>query len=271
MATGNIAGVHIGAQLRSAREARDQGIDAVSAATGIAPSALHAIEADSREELPPADVAVGLVRRYAEHVGIDPDLAGGRFLGDPDPDPTADTREIPILTAFRKESSLLWIAVGALIGLGALVVFGGGLGGGGSDSASEPTAARGAAPAAEPPTPRPRRRPAVPSSTPAKPGDSQTVTPVAPTTPRITVTLDAQPGKTVWIEVRQRDWRGTEIYTGLVGGGVTRTVRSNVPIWLSVAWAPNMRVRLNEEPIDLAGGTETFRITAAGAMQLPRS
>jgi transcriptional regulator with XRE-family HTH domain len=254
--------VHIGAQLRAAREARDQQIDAVSAATGIAPNAIVAIEHDAREELPPADVTVGLVRRYAEHVGLDPDLAVAGFLADPEPDPGAVTQEIPLLAALRKESNLLWIGVGALVGLGALVVFGGGLGGGGPDSDGQATEARGARPGAETPSGPSRTTPE------AAP---ETVTPTPPAARRITLTLDAQPGKTVWIVVRQRDWRGTEIFTGIVGGGVTRTVRSNVPVWLSVAWAPNMRVTLNEEPVDLEGGTETFRVTAAGVARLPRS
>jgi hypothetical protein len=83
--------------------------------------------------------------------------------------------------------------------------------------------------------------------------------------------LDARRGKTVWVEVRQGGVNGKQMFAGIVGGGVTRVIRSSKPLWLGVAWAPNVAITLNDEVIDATGGTESFRITARGLEKLGTS
>ena len=47
-----------------------------------------------------------------------------------------------------------------------------------------------------------------------------------------------------------------------------RLIRSAKPLWLGVAWAPNVAVTLNGEVLDAAGGTESYRVTARGLTKL---
>jgi hypothetical protein len=80
--------------------------------------------------------------------------------------------------------------------------------------------------------------------------------------------LDAKPGKTVWVEVRRGGVSGEQVFAGIVGGGTTKEIRSARPLWLGVAWAPNIAVTLNGEVIDTDGGTESYRVTPRGLTKL---
>ena len=63
----------IGAQLRTAREAKGLSIGTVSQRTRVPARALSAIERNDRTALPPPAFSRGFVRNYAEEVDLDPD------------------------------------------------------------------------------------------------------------------------------------------------------------------------------------------------------
>jgi hypothetical protein len=98
-----------------------------------------------------------------------------------------------------------------------------------------------------------------------------TLRPTAPTTAAIELRLGAKSGKAVWVEVRRGDVGGAQVFAGIVGGGVTRVIRSAKALWLGVAWVPNVAITLNGEVIDAQGGTESYRVTPRGLKKLGRS
>jgi cytoskeleton protein RodZ len=63
----------IGAQLRTAREARGLSISALAGRTRVPARALAAIELNDQSSLPPHPFGRGFVRTYAEEVALDPD------------------------------------------------------------------------------------------------------------------------------------------------------------------------------------------------------
>lgn len=66
---------HIGARLKAAREASGRSLEDVATQTKVRVSLLDAIERGAVEELPAGPYAVGFVRTYARHVGIDAEAA----------------------------------------------------------------------------------------------------------------------------------------------------------------------------------------------------
>ena len=255
----------IGDTLREARVQRGQDLAACSAGTGIGPMVLDALEDERFEELPPTAHAADLVERYAAHLGLDPRRLSDetRVLIADD----ADTQPIPtvIRPPARRDSTLAWVGAGAAIGLGGLILLGGGLG----SSGSPPQGTRATTTTTGTSSRQPTQTSAVPSTSQAP--ASQTPPTLRPTPPHaaaIELSLGARPGKTVWVEVRRGDVAGAQMFAGIVGGGVTRVLRSAKPLWLGVAWAPNVVVTLNGEIIDADGGTESYRITPRGLTKL---
>lgn len=250
----------IGDTLRAARLQRGDDLTMSATATGIGPKFLEFIEQERFDELPPTAHADDLVRRYATYLGIDSERLNVAGWADGD----ADTQEIPVVVApqpRQRDSTLLWLGAGALIGVGGLIVLGGGLGSG--DPPATPTTAAGTAP--RPPTATTATAPA--GDAPAPP----TLRPAPPTRATIELRLNARAGKTVWVEVRRGDVGGPQLFAGIVGNGTTRVIRSRAPLWLGVAWAPNVAIALNGEEFDAEGGTEAYRVTARGVTRLPTS
>jgi cytoskeleton protein RodZ len=70
----------IGAQLRTAREARGLSIGALAERTRVPARTLAAIERNDQSALPPHPFARGFVRTYAEEVDLDPDLLARDFF-----------------------------------------------------------------------------------------------------------------------------------------------------------------------------------------------
>ena len=252
----------IGDTLRRARVQRGQNRAACSAATGIGPAFLHALEEERFEDLPPAAHAPDLVERYAAYLGLDPKRLSDEVRALVSDDPDADTQPIPIIRPpARRDSTLAWVGGGAAIGIGALVLLGGGLG---SDN-SRPRTVTTTTPTTGSPT---QTSSAGATTQPSGVGPPPTLRPIAPTTAAIELRLGAKTGKTVWVEVRRGDVGGTQVFAGIVGGGKTRVIRSAKPLWLGVAWTPNIAVTLNGEVIDAQGGTESYRVTPRGLKKL---
>ena len=242
---------------------RGEELATCSIATGIGKVFLAALEAGRLDTLPPTANAPDLIARYATHLGLD----GRRYadamgVSDPD-DPDADTQPIPIVRGpARRDTTLAWVAGGAAIGIGGLILLGGGLG---SDTARpRTTSTPSVAPSGT------ARQPTAPTTTPRSqtPPPAPVLRPTPPRAEAIELRLDARAGKTVWVEVRRGDVQGDQLFAGIVGGGVTRVIRSATPLWLGVAWAPNVAVTLNGEALDTEGGTESYRVTARGLATL---
>jgi hypothetical protein len=173
-------------------------------------------------------------------------------------DPDADTQPIPVIRApAGRDATLLWLGAGAAVGIGALLVFGGGVGSGGVPREDRSAAATAGTAVT--------LRPA--SSAPAQP--AQTLRPAAaPARPIVDLRLGARAGKSVWVEVRRGNASGESLFAGVVGNGVTKRFTSRRPLWLGVAWAPNARVVLNGGEIDADGGTESYLVTATGLTRI---
>jgi hypothetical protein len=234
----------VGHTLRSARERLGQSLASVSDATGISVEDLERIEGEPPAGPDAADRAV--VERYAAHLGLDAALLADEART-ASSDAGADTRVIPVAApAKRRDPAIVWIAAGAVAGIAGLAFLGGGFGSGGGDTGSKvviTTAAR-TAQAAGP--------------------AAATIRPVPSTQPAIELRLSARPGKTVWVEVRRGGASGKPVFAGIVGGGTTKRFTSDRPLWLGVAWAPNVVVTVNGEQVDAPGGTESYLVTAGG-------
>lgn len=245
--------IGLGDTLRGARRTHGRDLASCATATGIAIAHLRAMEEERLDTLPP-DAAADLVHRYADHLGLNGRLLGDTVRAEIGADPDADTQPIPVVAApAPRDPTLLWLGAGAAVGIGALILFGGGLGSGDTPAADAPPTT--ATPAGT------RARPATPAPSPPPP---QTLRPTPPARPAIDLRLGAQPGKTVWMEVRREGASGESLFAGVVGNGVTRRFTSRRPLWLGVAWAPNATVTVNGERIDPEGETESYLVTAKG-------
>jgi len=243
----------LGDTLRVARERRGETLDACAAAAGIDAAQLRAVE-DERLDGLPSGVAADLVARCARHLDLDPAwLAAELQLLEAD-DPAADTQPIPVVGSPRRDSALIWVGAGALLGIGALVVLGGGL----RSDPPDPIPATSTARTAQPPR----------TTTTAAAPEPQTLRPVPALIPAIDLRLGARAGKAVWVEVRRGGVSGAQVFAGIVGGKVTRRFTSAAPLWLGVAWAPNVTVSVNGEVIDAEGGTESYLVTQRGLERL---
>ncbi|MGH7094762.1 MAG: helix-turn-helix domain-containing protein, partial [Stellaceae bacterium] len=69
----------VGELLRERREELDLDFDSVSAALRIKPAYLVALEQDRSHELPGAAYAIGFIRAYAQHLGLDAEAVLDRF------------------------------------------------------------------------------------------------------------------------------------------------------------------------------------------------
>lgn len=253
----------LGDTLRGARERRGETIASAADALGAEVAQLEALERERLDDLPHGLDRGGLVDRYARHVGLDPAWLAAELALQEDHDPDADTQPIPLPVArpAKRDSALIWLGAGLVLGVGALVLVGGGLR---SDS-SEPTSAT-------PPSATTARTPTAgrggAATAPLDRQAPQVLQPAPADVPAIDLRLGARAGKAVWVEVRRGGVSGPQLYAGIVGGTTTKRIRSSTPLWLGVAWAPNVAVSVNDEVIDAEGGTESYIVTQRGLRRL---
>ncbi len=76
---------HVGEALAAERERQGLSVEDVADATRVRQEYLHAIEAMDPRRLPLGPYAVGFVRTYARHLGMDPEAAATRFSAEMSP------------------------------------------------------------------------------------------------------------------------------------------------------------------------------------------
>jgi cytoskeleton protein RodZ len=257
----------LGDTLRGARERRGETIAAAADAIGAEVAHLEALETERLGDLPDELDRPGLVGRYARHLELDPAWLAAELALLENHDPDADTQPIrlPAAPPAKRDSALIWVGAGVVLGIGALVLLGGGLR---SDSSTPTSAAAPAVATARTPTSTTRSPATAPTTTPLDAPAPQVLQPKPADTPAIDLRLGARAGKTVWVEVRRGGVSGPQIYAGTVGGAATKRFRSSTPLWLGVAWAPNVTVSVNDEVIDAEGGTESYIVTQRGLRRL---
>ena len=156
----------IGAQLRTAREAKGLSIGTVSQRTRVPARALSAIERNDRTALPPPAFSRGFVRTYAEEVDLDPEsLVRDYFAQFPAiAPPTTSVRQLPD-TSWQEPSR--WGGMASAVAILLAVVVAAAVLGRRSESGTEltpvgtaggsaaPAAPAPATPAIDPPTATP--------------------------------------------------------------------------------------------------------------------
>jgi cytoskeleton protein RodZ len=106
----------IGAQLRTAREARSLSIAAIAQRTRVPARTLAAIERNDQAALPPHPFGRGFVRSYAEEVDLDPDrLVREYFAQFPE---APDATRAPLL---RESPDVSWQPPSQWMGMGTAV------------------------------------------------------------------------------------------------------------------------------------------------------
>jgi len=129
----------IGAILRQARARRDVELAEVEAATRIRLKYLRAIEAEDWDALPEGVYARGFIRTYASFLGLDGERVAARYRQEVEGEASRSSvgeaaasspRSRSALGA-RRARDLTWIAVAAVVAVGALVLVTLPIGGGG--------------------------------------------------------------------------------------------------------------------------------------------
>lgn len=171
-------------------------------------------------------------------------------------DSEAITAEFPAVVdpPRARDSVLIWVIIGGILGLGALAIFGGGF----RDDA--PTSTTTGAPA--------RTVTATPSPPAAT---APTATGRAPATASpLTLDIAPVPGEDIAVEIRQGGPAGAVLFAGTIVDGARKRITSSTTarLWLSLAWAPSARVRVNGRLIPTAGGTESYFVRADGLTRL---
>jgi cytoskeleton protein RodZ len=168
----------IGAQLRTAREAKGLTIGALAERTRVQPRTLAAIELNDFSSLPPRPYARGFVRTYAQEVDLDPDRTVRDYFAQ---FPAGSISTRPAFSQPETGSPLTlssrWSGLGTAVAILLVVVTAAVVFGRRGESAREPRAVgtTGAAPAAPAPASAPTpagggiARALAPASAPAAP------------------------------------------------------------------------------------------------------
>ena len=113
----------IGAQLRTAREARSLSIDTLAQRTRVPARTLAAIERNDQSALPPHPFGRGFVRTYADEVNLDPDRTVrdyfAQFPEQSDSDRTPVRHELPDVS-WQPPSR--WMGMGTAVAILLVVV-----------------------------------------------------------------------------------------------------------------------------------------------------
>jgi cytoskeleton protein RodZ len=250
----------VGAELARARQAEGLSIGDVAQQLKFAPRQLEALEAERFGDLPGATIARGMLRNYARLVKLDPEPLlerAAQRLGGPAADHLAARFSQPVpFSDGSRHATVAYLALSVVV----LAV----VGGLGYQWHQESTTAERlpfvkAAP--EPQPPAPSLQPQVPSAAPVavaeppveKPQVKQAEAPVEkkaprPVTPgmhRIVILCDEE----AWVEVT--DGMGRSLVSSLNPAGSERVVQARGPFELVIGNARNVRLTLDDRPVDL--------------------
>ena len=245
----------IGSRLREARERRGLELSDVERATHIRAGWLRALEDERFDVLPERVYAIGFVRTYARHVGLDEQLFVDELSSRLPLDEAAEVL-VPSRTA-RRRRSLGPLAV-ALVGAAAIAsIVIGLIGFGGSKrqplSPPAPAVQRSARPAARPAT-RPRA-----IAPPTRRG----------TGPRVArLALVAAHGR-CWLDARLGSRNGRELHAGMLDLGQTLRLKGS-RIWIRLGAPTALDATLNGRRIRLPAATPVNVVaTRAGVRPVP--
>ena len=167
------------------------------------------------------------------------------------------TSEFPVVEGPRvRDSSILWVAAGILIGIIVLTILFA-LGGGSEDAGDRPPS-------------QPESTSALPSGTHDPPPDGGRTTPGPVQVNSAALVIRAQDGERVFIEVRRGGASGRRLFAGVITDTGVRefAIPAEQPLWLQVAWAPSALVQVGGVEQDTSGGTESYLVTRAGLQRV---
>ena len=257
MSESGSVGLPVGAELARARQAEGLSIGDVAQQLKFAPRQLEALEAERFGDLPGATIARGMLRNYARLVKLDPEPLlerAAQRLGGPAADHLAArySQPVPFSDGSRRATTAyLVLSVVVLAVVGGL----------GYQWHQERTAAQRLPfvkapepPAPAPPPPAPSAAPVAVAEPPVeKPQVKQAETPVEkkapkPLTPgmhRIVILCEEE----AWVEVT--DGLGRSLVSSLNPAGSERVVQARGPFELVIGNARNVRLTLDDRPVDL--------------------
>jgi hypothetical protein len=237
----------------SLREARlRQGLDLTDAeqSTKIRSKYLQALEREQFELLPSQTYVKGFLRSYAEFLGLDGQLYvdeyNSRYVAG-DEEPLARPRRSTAGQRHRRvESNVLFVALGAIAAVTALVIAAWKFGGS-NDRQPIPNLSRPrtASPAAQ--APRKRTKPAARKPT------------------RVHLVLVAARGS-CWLEVHKGSATGKQVFEGTLEQGRTQEFWSK-RLWINAGAGENLDVRLNGKAVSLPRGAPSVVVVTPKGIQ----
>lgn len=246
----------VGAELARAREAQGLGLAEVAQQLKFSQRQLEALESERFGELPGATIARGMLRNYARLLKLDPEPLLERIaarLGSPDSSNLAArfSQPVPFSDGSRR-ATLAYLALSIVV----LAV----VGGVGYQWHQERIAAQRLpfVKAAPPPQPEqvaaaapvavvePPPAPVVQEEKPKPIVEKPAPRPLTPGVHRLVIRCDEE----AWVEVT--DGLGKSLVSSLNPAGSERVLQSRGPFELVIGNARNVRLTLDERPIDLA-------------------
>ena len=253
--TAQVTGV--GAELARARESQGLGLSEVAQQLKFSQRQLEALEGERFNDLPGATIARGMLRNYARLLKLDPDPLLERIavrLGTPDSSNIAArfSQPVPFSDGSRRSTlAYLGFSIVVLAVVGAVgwqwhqersaaqhLPF---------VKASPPPAAREPEPVAVVSAPQPAEpAPAMQEEKPKTVVEKPAPRPLTPGVHRLVIRCEEE----AWVEVT--DGSGRSLVSSLNPAGTERVVQARGPFELVIGNARNVRLTLDERPIDLA-------------------
>jgi cytoskeleton protein RodZ len=246
----------IGAQMRSAREARGLSVGTLSQRIRVQPRILSAIELDDSSAMPPRPFGRGFVRAYAEEVGLDPERTVRDYFAQ-FPSTATVTAGIPDAPVRDRSARTLgdpdlappsqWSGFGAAVLILALVVAAAVFLNRRNGAASEPNAvgttggAPVTAPAATEARPPAAEAPAAPVAQAPAPAPTVSDRPI-----NLVLTAKAPCWVTATADGRRATFR-------TVQAGETETIQADREIVIRIGDAGAVSWTLNGKPVDSLG------------------
>lgn len=247
----------VGAELARARETQGLALAEVAQQLKFSQRQLEALEAERFGDLPGATIARGMLRNYARLLKLDPEPLLERIavrLGTPDASNLAArfSQPVPFSDGSRRATlAYLALSIAVLAVVGAV----------GYQWHQERTAAQRlpfvkAAPQAPAPQPEPLAAaaplqvaeppPALQEEKPKPIVEKPAAKPLTPGVHRLVIRCEEE----AWVEIT--DGTGRSLVSSLNPAGSERVVQARGPFELVIGNARNVRLMLDERPIDLA-------------------